>query len=105
MGCWESSDIVTDCGALYGFIMDDYPGCGICTDCACEHGYTSNEVETVKAKARVWREQNPHKYLVKFHTQNGKTGSFKVKAASLEHAQMIVQKSLYDCIDVQISNC
>lgn len=101
MGCMDSyyygfeADNDREGTRRFGYLNNDYPGCGACPDCCYDLNYDRDKINQAAAISQKWQQENPHTYLCKWEVE-GFYGSFQFRAASLDKAREIAKSSLYD---------
>lgn len=100
MGCMDSRHFGIesinnwDPLAKFGFLDDDYPGCGACSDCLYSVDYDREKVTSLAAEANLWHKENPNRYTCRWELGNH-YGEFDFFAGSLEKAREIAMRSLF----------
>ena len=78
----------------FGYLDDDYPGCGACPDCCYNADYNEEKIRCNMLEANRWYKENPNRYTCRWESGNH-YGEFDFFAGSLEKAREIAMRSLF----------
>ena len=107
MGCWDSRMIYADdwkndnyCGT----ILNQYPGCGHCSDCVSSNDYDRKKIVAHQKQQAEWMQNNPTLYQCTWLNERGEHGTFTFRSSSLEQAREVAKISVYEWVSLLVSS-